>query len=334
MDKKQYNIGILGAANIARRVVIEPAKQLETVCVFGIAARDCARAEKFAHDHGIAQVFPDYNALIESDAIDAVYIPLANHVHAPWVIKVAQAKKAIFVEKPICLTVKEFDAIEAAVTENKVPLVETVMVQHHPWQEKVRDIITTQQYGALRSTKTEVSFRLRDVDQNSYRLFPEMGGGVFFDVGSYWIQFVQACIGLPPDTIEAHSDFDGPNGIDMTFEARMDFAQGVSAAFCCSFERAFEVTHWLQLENARMRIRNFFRPAFGNQAMAIDVHHLETGEREKIKFPPQNYYCNQLDFFLRVIEGKAKNIPLMQIRERVKLMEQIYTVAQSHRNSQ
>lgn len=83
----------------------------------------------------------------------------------------------------------------------------------------------------------------------------------------------------------------------------------------------------LELEKAHIKIQNFFRPLFGIQAMSIDIHHLEIGETEKIKFPVQNYYVNQLEFFLRVLEGREKNFPLSQTRERVKIMEDIYRMA-------
>nr|VFK63486.1 MAG: Oxidoreductase family, NAD-binding Rossmann fold [Candidatus Kentron sp. UNK]VFK70833.1 MAG: Oxidoreductase family, NAD-binding Rossmann fold [Candidatus Kentron sp. UNK] len=69
---KPVSIGILGTANIARRALLEPAKKLS--CAFAVAARRRERAEAFAASHGIARVFPDYTALLESDAVGAVYI--------------------------------------------------------------------------------------------------------------------------------------------------------------------------------------------------------------------------------------------------------------------
>lgn len=62
--------------------------------------------------------------------------------------------------------------------------------------------------------------------------------------------------------------------------------------------------------------------------MSLDVHHLDTDETEKIKFPVQNYYVNQLEFFLRVIEVSEKKLHLSQARERVKLIKNIYNSAQ------
>lgn len=325
--KKPLCIGILGAANVARRAVIEPAKKLEGVEIFGIAARDRAKAEKFAQDYAIQAVFPSYDTLIESDRIDAVYIPLANHLHTPWILRAAQAKKPILVEKPICLSIEEFDAIEVAVESHGVPVLEAVMVQHHPWQKKLRDIVETGIYGSVKSIRTSLTLQFSEAENlGNYRFSPEQGGGAFFDLATYWIQFVQICLGLQPDTIAAQALFNKPDGVDLAFESRLTFPHGAIAEFDCSFERPFEANHCLELEKTQIKIRNFFRPLFGIQAMSLDVHHLDTGETEKIKFPVQNYYVNQLEFFLRILEGSEKNFPLSQTRERVKIMEDIYRV--------
>ena len=326
--EKPLRIGILGAANIAKRAIIEPAKKLAGVEVFGVAARDIAKAEKFAQDYGIQEVFSSYHTLLESDRIDAVYIPLANHLHTPWIIKSAEAKKPILVEKPICLSIEEFDAIQAAVETYGVPLLEAVMVQHHPWQKKLREIVETGIYGNVKSIRTILTLQFAEAENSgNYRFSPDLGGGAFFDLGTYWIQFVQICLGLQPDGIAAQATLNKPGGVDEAFEARIGFSNGAIAEFDCSFDRPFEANHYLELENAHIKIRNFFRPLFGIQSMSLDVHHLDRGEREIIKFPVQNYYVNQLEFFVQMLAGHEQNLPLSQTRERVKILEAIHRVA-------
>nr|AAT37519.1 unknown [Prochloron didemni] len=324
---KPLSIGILGAANIAKRAILEPAQKLKTVQVLGLASRDKIRAEKFAEDYQIETVFPSYDALIESDAIDAVYIPLANHLHAAWVIKTAQAKKPILVEKPICLTLEEFDAIEQSVEEHRVPILEAVMVQHHPWQQKLQEMIQTEIYGKVKSIETRLNVPFPE-EQNvgNYRFASEQGGGAFLDLGTYWIQLVQMSLGLQPDTIEAQCELNRPDGVDLIFEARLNFPQGSFTTFYCSFEHSFEAHHWIKFEKAQIKVRNFLRPMFG-QSITLEICPVDTEEIEKFKFPAQNYYVNQLNFFSQVIAGKIENIPLIQSRDRVKLMEEIYNLA-------
>ncbi|MFV9644347.1 MAG: Gfo/Idh/MocA family protein [Desulfobacterales bacterium] len=323
---KRINIGILGAAQIAPKAIIEPAKKLENVTIFGIAARDGNRAEQFAQLHQIKHVFTDYEALIACRDIDLIYIPLPNDLHAAWIIKAAMTKKNILVEKPICLRTSEFEEIQKAVSKNGVFLLEGLMVQHHPWQKKIKEIIETKEYGNLVSVKTHITFQFNE--KGSYRSIAAKGGGAFFDMGSYWIQFIQSCIGPEIQEFSGKADFTRPNGVDLTFEAYIVLPNSVRADFLCSFERPFEANHWLEFEKARLRIRNFFRAALGDHVITIDIKHMDTNKIDKLSFPPQNYYFNQLNFFLNVIKGTEENIPLSQSYDRVKIMEDIYQKAE------
>lgn len=326
---KQFSIGILGAAKIAKRAVIEPAKQLEDVAVLGIAASDSVRAEKFAQEFDIPVVFPSYEALVQSDRIDAVYIPLANHLHTPWILNAIHSRKPILVEKPICLSLAEFDDIAAAVDFSGVPVLEAVMVQHHPWQSTIQEIVETKRYGAIKSIRTQLTMQFPEAEnQGNYRFSPEYGGGAFFDLGTYWLQFLQRCLGLQPEAISAQARLNQPQGIDLEFDSQLRFSNAAIAEFHCSFEEPFAANHWVELEQATITIRNFFRPLLGIQSMSLDIHHFDTGETEIIKFPAQSYYLNQLKFFLEVLKGNEPLIPLSQSRERVNLMEAIYQSAQ------
>ena len=185
-------------------------------------------------------------------------------------------------------------------------------------------MITTGIYGKLQSIKTHSTFRLSSED--NYRLSPEKGGGAFFDLGSYWLQFIQECIGLHPQSFYGKSDFSGPNGIDLTFEAVLEYANGVKSEFLCSFQRPFEANHWLEFEKSKVRIRNFFGPALGTHSMNIDIKEKDLDKTEKIVFSAQNYYVNQLKYFVKLIEGK-EHIDYFQYQERVRLMSDIYQLA-------
>lgn len=66
-------IGILGAAKIAPGALIEPAKSRQDIHIVAVAARDGARAQAFADQHGIPMAVTGYEALIERDDIDAIY---------------------------------------------------------------------------------------------------------------------------------------------------------------------------------------------------------------------------------------------------------------------
>jgi predicted dehydrogenase len=94
-------IGILGAARIAPMALIRPARSVPEAAIVAVAARDPARAEKFARKHGIARVAASYDELIRDPQIDAIYNPLPNSLHAEWSIKAMRAGKDVLCEKPL-----------------------------------------------------------------------------------------------------------------------------------------------------------------------------------------------------------------------------------------
>nr|WP_238392285.1 hypothetical protein [Paenibacillus antri] len=142
------------------------------------------------------------------------------------------------------------------------------------------------------------------------------------DVGSYWIQFLQAVLADEPLRYEAESSFDGPNGSDWTSKAAITFTGGVRAEALFSFDMPYEALYWLTFEGAEVRISNFFRASLGAFKITLDIRYLESGVMEKVAFPSQNYYVNQLSFFRNVVLGRATNLPIGEIEQRVLWMEQ------------
>jgi predicted dehydrogenase len=318
-------LGILGASKIVPQAILEPAKKISELQIAAIASSDFARGQDFASVHGIPKAYETYQALLDDDRINAVYIALSNDLHAEWIVKAANAKKHVLIEKPICLTQYDFDKIKYAITANNVILHEAIMVRHHPWQSKIKELIHTNAFGAVKKLATNFTYTLSATRHNSYRFFPERGGGSFYDNSPYWIQFLQTCFQVEPVAVEASSDFNGPNGVDMNFKTSLQYPEGIQADFFSSYEHPYDATHWIEFEQAKLKIRNFFRPSYGYQKLIVAIEK-PTGS-DRIIFEPENYYFNQLMFFVDLLNGKLSPEPLNQLGARVMLTERIYNTA-------
>src|ERR1700723_1869167 len=99
--------GVLSTANIGTKKVIPAMQKGEWSTVTAIASRDLAKAKVAARELGIARAYGSYEELLKDPEIDAVYIPLPNHLHVPWSIKAAEAGKHVLCEKPLSLSVAE-----------------------------------------------------------------------------------------------------------------------------------------------------------------------------------------------------------------------------------
>jgi len=121
MDRK-IRWGILGCAGIAERSFIPAVKASANGRLHGIAARDPDRAAAWARKHGFERSHADYQALLDDPAVDAVYIPLANNLHAEWSVRASRAGKHVLCEKPMAMDVAECDAMIDACESAKVKL--------------------------------------------------------------------------------------------------------------------------------------------------------------------------------------------------------------------
>ncbi len=130
--------GILSTARIVDSVA--PAIQKAENCeVVAIGSRDAARAADTAARLGIPTSLPGYEAVLEADDVDAVYIPLPNDLHAEWTIRAAAAGKHVLCEKPLALSAAQAQEMAEACADAGVKLTEAFMYRHHPkWIEAAR----------------------------------------------------------------------------------------------------------------------------------------------------------------------------------------------------
>ena len=97
------NWGILGNATIARTCVIPAISKSRNAAIHALGTRNPEGAEKLAADYTIGHVYDTYDAVVNDPDVDAVYIPLPNHLHHPWTLKALRAGKTCTVRKTSCL---------------------------------------------------------------------------------------------------------------------------------------------------------------------------------------------------------------------------------------
>ncbi|MEV6416764.1 Gfo/Idh/MocA family oxidoreductase [Kribbella sp. NPDC051718] len=305
-------IGLIGATGIAERTLLQ-----QGAGVRAVAASDPVRAKEYASRHEIPVVHESYAALLADPAIDAVYISLHNSAHHRWAVRAAVAGKHVIVEKPLCLTAEELAELSFAATDVKV--FEAVATANHPWQQTVHDFIHDETYGPL--IKAHTSIRFAVPAPGGYRDRPELGGGIFFDAASYWLQAVQATIGLEPTSVEGRSDFAGPNGVDRSFEASLRWATGVEATLTADVGEQHISDHVFTFERATVKLRNFLRPVAGAVPLNLIVTPTD-GDRQVIGFPAISYYERQLT---RILDSTTDDLDAAT--PRITLMDEIYSDA-------
>jgi predicted dehydrogenase len=316
------DIGLIGATGIAEKAVLRPSAAFDDVTVRAVAASDPVRAKEFALRNGIDRVHGSYAELVADPDINTVYVSLHNSAHREWVVAAAEAGKHVIVEKPLCLSAPECAEIAAAAVG--VQVIEAVPTIGHPWQAAVREMITDGRYGPLTAIHTEIRFGIPVA--GSYRDRPALGGGIFLDSASYWLQAVQATVGLDGTVGSGRSAFDGPNGVDRSFDAMLTWPSHTAELHCEVGEKHL-ANHEFVFAEASVRIRNFLLPAAGTLPLNLVIRRAN-GTKTVEAFPPVGYYDLQLARARGIVAGGAGE--LGAAIDRVTLMADIHRQAREN----
>jgi hypothetical protein len=154
--------GVLSTAKIGLDRVIGPMQQGRFTRIDAIASRDPGKAQDAARALGIARSYGSYEALLADPAIEAVYIPLPNHLHVEWAERAAAAGKHVLVEKPLGMTADEAGRLIAARDRSRKLIIEAFMVRYTPQWLKAREVIASGRIGAVHGFQAHVTYRNMD----------------------------------------------------------------------------------------------------------------------------------------------------------------------------
>jgi predicted dehydrogenase len=224
--------GILSTAKIGREKVI-PAMQAGSYSeVVAIASRNKEQAQAVAGKLKIPHVYGSYEALLGDANIDAIYIPLPNHLHVEWAIKSLQAGKHVLCEKPVALSAAEAQQLlDTSRQYPKLKIMEAFMYRFHPQWQQAKAMVSSGAIGELKTIQSFFSYY--NTDPANIRNKPEAGGGGMMDIGCYCVSLSRFIFGKEPLKVVGVVEYDPVLGTDRIASGMIDFSNGVSS-FTCS----------------------------------------------------------------------------------------------------
>jgi predicted dehydrogenase len=321
--------GVLSTAKIGREKVIPAIRKAERCEVVAIGSRDLDRARAVAQEHGIPNVHGSYDALLADPDVDAVYIPLPNHLHAEWTIAAARAGKHVLCEKPIGMSVAEAEEMVRVCADEGVLLMEAFMYRLHPSWVAVREIVSSGRIGELRAVQSWFSY-FND-DPTNIRNIREAGGGALMDIGCYSVNLSRMLFGAEPDRIQASVTRDPASGVDVLTSALLGFGDAISTFTCSTRVEPDQRVHVYGTEG-RISVGIPFnippdRPteisvtAGGEPPVAPDTR-VET-------FPPADPYSVQANAFAdAVLDGAPVPLPPEDAIANMRVIDAIFAAAE------
>ena len=223
---KPLVMGILGVADHYHLRVRIPVGGLAEVRMKGVASRKLERAKSAAAAWKLEKGYGSYDELLADDEIEAVYIPLPNHMHGEWIKRCADAGKHVLCEKPLDLD-HDRAADSVAYAESKgILLMEAFMYRFHPQWIRAKELIEIGEIGDPRTVHTIFSYDLQD--PTNIRNVRKFGGGAILDIGCYAVSSARFLLGREPiraiSLLERHPEFD----TDVLVSGMLDFGSARS----------------------------------------------------------------------------------------------------------
>jgi len=292
--------GIIGCANIAVHSVIPAIQKSERGEVAAIASRGIEKAKETAAKLNIPKAYGSYEELVADPDIDAVYIPLPNHLHKEWAIKAAEAGKHVLCEKPAALNAEETAQMVEACRKAGVVFAEAFMYRYHPRVQRAKDIIASGEIGELRAVNARFTFNNAG-DIGNVRYKSEWGGGSLYDVGVYPLSAARWIVGAEPEAATVHAKFsETHDGVDMMASGLVEFADGVALTFDCGMWATYREGIEILGSDGRIELSGAFKDN------APIVVYTNNGRREEgaLEFEGLDTYTLQADSFAKAVFGE------------------------------
>lgn len=297
--------GVLGAAKFARQFMAPAIYAASGARLAGLATSSPAKAQPFQAYCPDLTVYDSYEALLADPRIEAVYIPLPNHLHVEWAHKSLDAGKHVLCEKPMAMTATEFAPLIQKRDETGLLAAEAYMIVHHPQWQLVRKLIADRAIGKLVHVTGAFSFDNR-ADIGNIRNRAETGGGGLRDIGVYVIGSARFATGQEP--VQVKSAVRWEDGIDTFTEIRAQFP-GFTYSSYVSIRMHPHQEMVFHGEGGVIRLTAPFNArVFGEARVELHRPGLEV---QVTRFPGDDHYKLQVEAFCRSVrEGTEYPCPL------------------------
>jgi predicted dehydrogenase len=334
MEIKEINMankvrwGILSTARI-NQALLDPIRKAERSELAAVASRDLSKAEAYARQEGIAKAYGSYEAMLADPGIDAVYISLPNALHCEWTVKAAEAGKHVLCEKPLVVTLDQFEQVETAAVAAGVTVTEAFMYLHHPQTQTARRLIEEGRLGTLQLINSWFNFYLPPERSENIRLSAELTGGSLWDVGVY-ANSAAIFMAQPaqPQAVWA-SQIVGETGVDVAMRAQIHFGDGIVGQISSGFRTPFREGIYVVGSEGILYLPEPWKPGLKGTDSVMTLT-ARDGSVEAIVTEAIDPYLCEVEAMERcILDSAAPMVPLSLSRTFLRSVLAIYASARS-----
>jgi len=227
------NWAIVGSGTISDSRIAPALNRSNTNSLYAIVSRNKEKASQFAQKHNVKKIFLTLEEMLQDPSIDVVYLGSPNAIHSEQAIACCKAKKQVFCEKPMALTVEECEAMIKAAKENGVKLGVAFNNRYNPIHVEIKKRLDENLIGDISFASAVYGVKGNRYD---WRLNGELsGGGAIMDVGVHAIDLLRFLLGR--EVVEVAATLDTVNygwPLDEHVSAILKFEGGINGLLIAS----------------------------------------------------------------------------------------------------
>ncbi|PSJ46828.1 NAD-binding protein [Zobellella taiwanensis] len=320
--------GIISTAGIARSKLV-PAMQASPWCeVLAVGSRSLDGAQAFAKEFDIPRAYGSYEAVLDDPDVEAVYIPLPNHLHIDIALAAAARGKHVLCEKPIAMTGAQAEKLRDV--EGNVLVSEAFMVRHHPQWEALREQLRSGKHGPVRTAQAMLSFMLDD--PSNFRFNTDFGGGAMYDLGCYATMTTRYVFESEPVRVFCAMSLDPENDTDYLSSAILDYGEGRLASFTVGIKMSAAQRLQVVCEKSMLDLPAPYVPTPGAPAKILIDSHTGLDDFAPISHPmPEaaQYECEATNFAKAVRGEKPLAFGIDDAIRQMRVLDALFASAKS-----
>jgi predicted dehydrogenase len=234
--------GIIGVGEVTEGKSGPGFQRAERSELVAVMRRSGGLAADYARRHRVPRWYDDADELINDPEVDAVYVATPPDSHREYVLRVAQAGKPVYVEKPMARTAVECEDMISACASAGVGLFVAYYRRAMPRFGTVKELLDGGRLGELRSV-TVRSERPGRLD-GGWRVDPTIsGGGLFVDLGSHTLDLLDWLLGPVIHTSGVATNRGGRSRAEDHVTAAFSFASGVQGVGLWNYDSFQSTDH-------------------------------------------------------------------------------------------
>ncbi len=305
-------IGIIGAGWIAERMAVTLQGMTNGAEAYAIASRDRVKAEAFATQWGVARAYGSYEALLDDEQVELVYIATPHSHHYEHVRMSLLKGKHVLCEKAFTANAREAEELLALAREKKLFLTEAIWTRYMPLSQTINEVIASGVIGTPAMLSANLCYPILNKERSRQ---PELAGGALLDLGVYTLNFALMAFGTDiKEVVSTCTKIE--TGVDVQNSITLVYGDGRMAALHSSFLAKSDRCGIISGDKGHLIVENI------NNPQSITVVNDEYQEVAHYSCPPQiTGYEYQVYASMEAIRNGWLESPCMPHAETLRVMQ-------------